>query len=40
VGRVVEFQEKLAVLMDIAGGQPARGLEILSVWHNNEAAIP
>jgi hypothetical protein len=31
MGRVVEFWEKLAVLMYIAGGQPVRGLEILSV---------
>jgi hypothetical protein len=35
IGRVVEFQEKLAVLMHIAGGQPARGPEILSVQHSN-----
>ena len=35
IGRVVEFWEKLAVLMHIAGRQPARGLEILSVWHSN-----
>jgi hypothetical protein len=33
--RVVEFREKLAVLMHISGGQPARGLEILSVRHSN-----
>jgi hypothetical protein len=31
MGRVVEFREKLAVLMHMAGGQPARGPEILSV---------
>jgi hypothetical protein len=35
IGRIVEFREKLAVLMHIAGGQPARGLEILSVRHSN-----
>ena len=35
IGRVVEFREKLAVLMHIAGGQPARGPEILSVRHSN-----
>jgi hypothetical protein len=23
------------VLMHITGGQPARGLEIISVWHSN-----
>jgi hypothetical protein len=33
--RVVEFREKLAVLMHISGGQPARGPEILSVRHSN-----
>jgi hypothetical protein len=33
--RVVEFCAKLAVLMHISGGQPERGLEILSVWHSN-----
>jgi hypothetical protein len=35
IGRVIKFQEKLAVLMHIAGGQPARGPEILSVQHSN-----
>jgi hypothetical protein len=35
MGRIVEFREKLAVLMHIAGGQPARGPEILSVRHSN-----
>jgi RecQ family ATP-dependent DNA helicase len=35
MGRVVEFREKLAVLMHMAGGQPARGPEILSVRHSN-----
>jgi hypothetical protein len=35
MGRVVEFREKLAVLMHIAGGQLARGPEILSVRHSN-----
>lgn len=35
MGRVVEFREKLIVLMHIAGGQPARGPEILSVRHSN-----
>ena len=33
--RVVEFREKLIVLMHIAGGQPGRGPEILSVRHSN-----
>jgi hypothetical protein len=33
--QVVEFREKLAVLMHISGGQPARGPEILSVRHSN-----
>jgi hypothetical protein len=32
--RVVEFREKLAVLVHISGGQPARGPEILSVRHS------
>jgi hypothetical protein len=35
MGRIVEFREKLAVLMHIAGGQPARGPEILSIRHSN-----
>jgi RecQ family ATP-dependent DNA helicase len=35
MGRVIEFREKLAVLMHMAGGQPARGPEILSVRHSN-----
>jgi superfamily II DNA helicase RecQ len=35
MGRVVEFREKLAVLMHIAGGQPARGPELLSIRHSN-----
>jgi hypothetical protein len=35
MGWVVEFREKLAVLMHISGGQPARGPEILSVCHSN-----
>ena len=35
MGRVVEFREKLGVMMHIAGGQPARGPEILSVQHSN-----
>jgi hypothetical protein len=33
--RVVTFREKLAILMHITGGQPARGPELLSVWHSN-----
>jgi hypothetical protein len=33
--RVVAFREKLAVLMHMAGGQPARGTEIMSVRHSN-----
>jgi hypothetical protein len=35
IGRVVEFRKKLAVLIYIAGGQPARGPKILSVQHSN-----
>jgi hypothetical protein len=35
MGRVVEFQEKLAVLMHIAKGQPAREPKILSIRHSN-----
>jgi hypothetical protein len=35
MGRVVKFRKKLAVLMHITGGQPARGPEILSVRHSN-----
>jgi hypothetical protein len=33
--RVVTFREKLAVLMHITSGQPARGPELLSVRHSN-----
>jgi RecQ family ATP-dependent DNA helicase len=33
--RVVAFREKLIVLMHIAGGQPARGPEIMSIRHSN-----
>jgi hypothetical protein len=35
VDRVVEFREKLAVLIHVSGGQPARGPELLSVRHSN-----
>lgn len=35
MGRVVAFREKLAVLMHITGGQPARAPEVLSVRHSN-----
>jgi superfamily II DNA helicase RecQ len=35
IDRVVEFREKLAVLMHISGRQPARGPELLSVRHSN-----
>ncbi|CAE7016508.1 Telomere-associated helicase [Pyrenophora teres f. teres] len=35
IDRVVEFREKLAVLMHMTGGQPARGPELLSVRHSN-----
>jgi hypothetical protein len=35
IDRVVEFREKLAVLMHISGRQPTRGSELLSVRHNN-----
>jgi superfamily II DNA helicase RecQ len=37
MARVVEFREKLAVLIHIAGGQPARGPELLSIRHSNTA---
>ena len=32
---MVAFREKLAVLMHISSGQPARGPELLSVRHSN-----
>jgi hypothetical protein len=32
---VVEFREKLAVLMHISSEQSAQGPEILSLWHSN-----
>jgi hypothetical protein len=35
IGRIIEFQEKLTVLIHITRGQPARGLKILSVQHSN-----
>jgi hypothetical protein len=35
IDQVIAFQEKLIVLMHITGGQPARGLEIISVRHSN-----
>ena len=35
MGQVVEFREKLLVLMHIIDGQPARASEILSVRHCN-----
>jgi RecQ family ATP-dependent DNA helicase len=35
MNRVVEFREKLLVLMHISGGQPARGPELLSIRHSN-----
>lgn len=35
MGRIVEFREKLAVLMYIAGGQLVRGPEILSIRYSN-----
>jgi hypothetical protein len=35
IDRVIEFRKKLAVLMHIAGGQPAQGPKILSVRHSN-----
>jgi hypothetical protein len=37
--RVVEFREKLAVLMHISGGQPAQGPELLSVRHSNTVTV-
>ena len=35
IDRVVEFWEKLIVLMHITAGQPARGPEIMSIRHSN-----
>jgi superfamily II DNA helicase RecQ len=35
MGRVVEFREKLAVLMHIVEGQPARWPELASIRHSN-----
>jgi hypothetical protein len=35
IDRVIKFREKLAVLMHISGGQPARGPELISVRHSN-----
>ncbi|MCJ1387145.1 hypothetical protein MMC17_010274, partial [Xylographa soralifera] len=35
MGRIVEFREKLLVLIHITGGQPARGPELLSIRHSN-----
>jgi hypothetical protein len=35
IGRIVKFQKKLAVLIHIARGQPARGPKILSIQHSN-----
>jgi len=34
---VVKFREKLLVLMHLTGGQPARGTEIISIRHSNDA---
>jgi hypothetical protein len=38
IGFVAEFREKLAVLIYITGGAPARGPELLSIRHRNTAA--
>ncbi|MCJ1290677.1 hypothetical protein MMC34_002219, partial [Xylographa carneopallida] len=35
MGRMVEFREKLLVLIHMTGGQPARGPELLSIRHSN-----
>jgi hypothetical protein len=35
IDRVIKFCKKLAVLIYIAGGQPAQGPKILSVQHSN-----
>jgi superfamily II DNA helicase RecQ len=35
MARVMEFREKLLVLMHIVSGQPARGPEVLSIRHSN-----
>ena len=37
LAQVVEFQEKMLVLMHLTGGQPARAPEILSIRHSNTA---
>jgi len=37
-GFVADFKEKLAVLVHITSGQPARGPELLSIRHRNTAA--
>ncbi|TKA39473.1 hypothetical protein B0A49_14047 [Cryomyces minteri] len=37
MSQIVEYREKLLVLMHITGGQPARSPEILSVRHSNTA---
>jgi hypothetical protein len=38
--RVVAFREKLAILMHITSGQPARGPELLSIRHSNVSLVP
>ena len=35
---MADFKEKLAVLVHITSGQPARGPELLSIRHRNTAA--
>jgi len=37
MSQVAEFREKLLVLVHIAGGQPGRGPEVLSIRHSNTA---
>ena len=37
MAQVMEFREKLLVLMHMGGGQPGRGPEILSCRHSNTA---
>ncbi|KAH2279565.1 hypothetical protein KXV50_005080, partial [Aspergillus fumigatus] len=35
--RVAQFKEKLAILVHVTAGQPARALELLSIQHCNTA---
>ena len=37
MAQVVEFRQRLLILMHISGGQPARGPEILSIRYRNSS---